>query len=279
MEDKHTMLAEGIPFFGVYDGHGGTGCAEYLRDNLHRLILSHPEVKTQPDKALREGILEADRAFLKKCEAEQTDSGCVCAVVLLVGDKLVVGNVGDTEIVLCRDGKATALTTKHSPKFDPTEADRIRAVGGKMIGHRVAHPKFNGRACSLAVSRAIGDATFKLDSYTGGQPSGIIAEPYTTVRRITPQDEFLVIGCDGLWDVLTHQEVVDICRQCDDDGATPHMITEALVDEAMLRGSTDNVTVAFVSIQSIPHGDLSRNRSSAFSISRKGSDCYSMSGK
>ncbi|KAH9577214.1 PPM-type phosphatase domain [Trypanosoma melophagium] len=114
MEDQHAMVAETIPFFGVYDGHGGTQCAEFLRDNLHTFILSRPDVMTSPEQAIRAGIATAERAFLTKCANEKIESGSTCAIAMIVDDTLVTGNVGDTEIVLCRAGSPLLLSTKHS---------------------------------------------------------------------------------------------------------------------------------------------------------------------
>ncbi|CAM38551.1 protein phosphatase 2C-like protein [Leishmania braziliensis MHOM/BR/75/M2904] len=246
MEDQHTMLFEGIPFFGVYDGHGGTQCAEYLRDQLHGLILGHPEVKTNPEKAIIDGIVEADRAFLARSEAETNESGSVCAVALIIDDKLVVGNVGDAEVVLSHNAKPVVLTVRHSISSNPSEEERIRSVGGKVCHNRVGHPNYNPAVVSLAVTRAIGDAGFKLPKYTDGKPSGVIAVPETSVTRLTDDDEFLVIGCDGLWDVMTYAEVVDFCYQRFEEGVPAQCIAEELAQAALMKGSTDNVTAMLV---------------------------------
>ncbi|GET92314.1 protein phosphatase 2c-like protein [Leishmania tarentolae] len=246
MEDQHTMLSEGIPFFGVYDGHGGTQCAEYLRDQLHGLILGHPEVKTNPEKAIVDGIVEADRAFLARSEAETNESGSVCAVALIIDDKLVVGNVGDAEVVLSHNAKPVVLTVRHNIASNPSEEERIRSVGGKVCHNRVGHPNYNPAVVSLAVTRAIGDAGFKLAKYTDGKPSGVIAVPETSVTRLTDEDEFLVIGCDGLWDVMTYAEVVDFCSQRFHEGVPAQYIAEELAQAALMKGSTDNVTAMLV---------------------------------
>ncbi|KAL7696049.1 protein phosphatase 2C-like protein [Lotmaria passim] len=246
MEDQHTMLAEGIPFFGVYDGHGGTQCAEYLRDHLHNFILSNPELKTDPQKAIVDGIVEADNAFLALSERETNESGSVCAVALIMDDKLVVGNVGDCEVVLSRNGKPVVLTVRHTIASNPSEEERVRGVGGKVCHNRVGHPNYNPAVVSLAVTRAIGDAGFKLARYTDGKASGVIAVPDTTITRLTDDDEFLVIGCDGLWDVMTYAEVVDFCYRRFQEGMPAQSIAEELAQAALAKGSTDNVTAMLV---------------------------------
>lgn len=240
------MLAEGIPFFGVYDGHGGTQCAEYLRDHLHGFILSNPDLKANPQKAIVDGIVEADNAFLALSERETNESGSVCAVALIIDDKLVVGNVGDCEAVLSRNGKPVVLTVRHTIASNPSEEERVRGVGGKVCHNRVGHPNYNPAVVSLAVTRAIGDAGFKLARYTDGKASGVIAVPDTTVTRLTDDDEFLVIGCDGLWDVMTYAEVVDFCYRRFQEGMPAQSIAEELAQAALAKGSTDNVTAMLV---------------------------------
>ncbi|EPY43314.1 protein phosphatase [Angomonas deanei] len=246
MEDQHIMLAEGIPFFGVYDGHGGTACAEYLRDNLHTWILSHAEVRTNPEKAIFDSIVEADRKFLSETDETSNESGCVCAVVLVLEDKLVIGNVGDTEAILCRSGKPILLTTKHNLSSNPDELERVRGVGGRIFQNRVGHPKFNPSVISLAVTRAIGDAGYKLDEYTDGKPSGVIAEPSTKTVQLTNEDEYVVIGCDGLWDVMTYEDVTKFCCERLKSNQNAQSVAEELVRAALNNGSNDNVTAMLV---------------------------------
>jgi integrin-linked kinase-associated serine/threonine phosphatase 2C len=241
-------VASGIPFFGVYDGHGGTQCAEFLRARLHVLVLGHPKVREEPEVALREAISKAEEEFMEKCRVEKLESGSTVAVAMILQDKLVVANVGDSEIVLSRGGKAELLTTKHHLSANESEGARIRAVGGRIFHSRVGHPKFNPCLVSLAVTRAIGDAGFKLEEYTDGKASGVIADPDIKSVDLTSEDNFLIIGCDGLWDVMKYQEAVDYVSERFNK-ENPTLISQAIVKEALDRGSTDNVTVLIVALQ------------------------------
>ncbi|RNE94981.1 protein phosphatase 2C, partial [Trypanosoma conorhini] len=96
---------------------------------------------------------------------------------------------------------------------------------------------------------AIGDAGFKLDEYTDGKPSGIIADAETQTTKLTDRDEFLVIGCDGLWDVMSYDRVVRFCSQLAAEGVPPQDITDRLCQEALQQGSTDNVTCVYINIK------------------------------
>lgn len=269
MEDQHAMVGEAVPFFAVYDGHGGTQCAEFLRDNLHTLILNHPDVMTEPEKVIREGIAKAERLFLTKCANEKIESGSTCAVALIVDDTLVTGNVGDTEIVLCRAGSPLVLSTKHNLHSNEAENERVKACGGRIISNRVGHPKFNPQVLSLGITRAIGDAGFKLDEYTDGRPSGVIADAETRSTKLTDDDEFLVIGCDGLWDVMSYDRVIDFCSKLAAEGVQPLDITNRLCQEALRQGSTDNVTCFYINIKAKRPNSSDWRAQSAASV-RKG---------
>ncbi|KAJ9634490.1 uncharacterized protein PV06_10618 [Exophiala oligosperma] len=142
---------------------------------------------------------------------------------------LYTANVGDARIVLCRNGKALRLSYDHKG-MDENEGRRITKAGGLILNNRV-----NG---VLAVTRALGDSYLK-DLVTG--------HPYTTETVIQPdQDEFLILACDGLWDVCSDQEAVDLVRNVQD----PQQASKMLVDHALARFSTDNLSVMIVRFDS-----------------------------
>lgn len=122
-------------FFGVYDGHGGSACAEYLRDNLHHCVVREDAFPWQPMTAIREGFKKAEQQFIAKCQAvdEKTKqptviekSGSCAIVVLIVGEMCYVANVGDSRAVLSssQEPKMTALSRDHKPS-DIDEYKRI----------------------------------------------------------------------------------------------------------------------------------------------------------
>ncbi|PWO23356.1 hypothetical protein PtrARCrB10_08131 [Pyrenophora tritici-repentis] len=138
---------------------------------------------------------------------------------------LYTANVGDARIVLCRNGRALRLSYDHKGS-DENEGRRVASAGGLILNNRV-----NG---VLAVTRALGDAYMK-DLVTG--------HPYTTETVIqADQDEFLILACDGLWDVCSDQEAVDLVRQVHD----PQEASKKLVDYALARFSTDNLSCMVV---------------------------------
>ena len=125
-------------FFAIYDGHGGAQCADFLRDQLHQLIVSDPAFPSEPRVALERGIFEAERLFLMQAHSESLSgevirSGSCAVIVLIVGDTAHVANVGDSRAVMSiGEGEAfTHLTRDHKPELD-YESIRIKANGGRV---------------------------------------------------------------------------------------------------------------------------------------------------
>ncbi|MDR3737157.1 MAG: PP2C family protein-serine/threonine phosphatase [Acidobacteriaceae bacterium] len=93
-------------FFGVYDGHGGASCADFLRDNLHQFVIKESSFPYSPAEALRKGFETAEKKYLEICQKNEKDeglsdkSGSCGVVVLIVGDACYVANVGDSRAVL-----------------------------------------------------------------------------------------------------------------------------------------------------------------------------------
>ncbi|KAL6948956.1 hypothetical protein ACO0QE_001437 [Hanseniaspora vineae] len=140
---------------------------------------------------------------------------------------LYTANVGDSRIVLMRDGKAIRLTYDHKAS-DQYEMKRVEKAGGLIMKSRV-----NGM---LAVTRSIGDKFFdKL----------VISNPFTTSVELTSKDQFLIIACDGLWDVVEDQEACDLINDNIHD-LDPSKAAKFLVDYAMQNGTTDNITVMVI---------------------------------
>ncbi|KAG5652868.1 hypothetical protein H0H81_003298 [Sphagnurus paluster] len=137
---------------------------------------------------------------------------------------LYTANAGDARAVLCRAGKAVRLTYDHKGS-DKQEAKRITDAGGFVMSGRV-----NG---VLAVTRSLGDSSMK---------EFVVGAPYTTETELCEEDEFLVLACDGLWDVANDQVAIDLVREMPDAQAA----STKLLKYALSQHTTDNVTVVVV---------------------------------
>ncbi|CAG9462507.1 unnamed protein product [Pedinophyceae sp. YPF-701] len=141
--------------------------------------------------------------------ANDVQAGCTAVVVLVKGNDLYVANAGDSRAVLCRGGQAIAMSHDHKPSQD-REKSRIYNAGGFVseIGG-VARVNAN-----LNLSRAIGDLRYKTNKDLPPKDQIITAEPDIQHQSLRPgQDEFVVMACDGVWDVLNNQQVVDFVRE------------------------------------------------------------------
>ncbi|XP_028067524.1 putative protein phosphatase 2C 53 isoform X2 [Camellia sinensis] len=151
-------------------------------------------------------------------------SGGTCSVTAMIRNgNLVVSNAGDCRAVLSRGGVAEVLTDDHRPSRKD-ERDRIEIW------------RIQG---SLAVSRAFADRHLK---------QWVVAEPETTLLRITPECEFLILASDGLWDKVSIQEAVDVVRPSSIgvDKSESISACKRLVDLSVTRGSIDDISVMVI---------------------------------
>ncbi|CAJ1351500.1 unnamed protein product [Effrenium voratum] len=155
------------------------------------------------------------------------------AIVALVDNagpqrSVTVANCGDSRAVLCRDGKAIELSEDHKPEL-ASEEQRIRQAGGsvKMIGpcHRID-------GWGLNLSRALGDFHYKARQDLSAEQQKVIAVPEIRSIQLDDDDEFLVLACDGCFELHTSQKVVDIVRDALRAGVTVKQAAEELVDQS-----------------------------------------------
>eukprot|EP00188_Purpureofilum_apyrenoidigerum_P000557 Plantae.Rhodophyta-Purpureofilum_apyrenoidigerum.ctg12491.p1 GENE.Plantae.Rhodophyta-Purpureofilum_apyrenoidigerum.ctg12491~~Plantae.Rhodophyta-Purpureofilum_apyrenoidigerum.ctg12491.p1 ORF type:complete len:455 (+),score=92.12 Plantae.Rhodophyta-Purpureofilum_apyrenoidigerum.ctg12491:155-1366(+) len=131
-------------------------------------------------------------------------AGCTAVVALVVDDELIVANAGDSKAVLCRGGNAIGMSFEHKP-FNDVERRRIEAAGGFVS----AAGRVNN---NLNLSRSIGDLKYKGNTSILPKDQMITSEPDINREKIHPEDEFLIIACDGVWDVMQNQDAVDFVR-------------------------------------------------------------------
>ncbi|KAK8948478.1 putative protein phosphatase 2C 57 [Platanthera zijinensis] len=230
-------------FYGVFDGHGGKHAADFVCSNLPRLIMEDDDFPKHIDKVIASAFLQADTAFAEICTTDSDlASGTTALAVLVVGRSLIVANVGDCRAVLSRRGKAIEMSHDHKPSFI-REKMRIEATGGY-----VDDGYLNGQ---LNVARALGD--WHMEGMKDSDGVGpLSAEPEVMKMKLTEEDEFLIIGCDGIWDVFRSQNAVDFARRKLQEHNDPASCSRDLVDEALKRQSDDNLVVVVVCFNSKP---------------------------
>ncbi|XP_052201924.1 probable protein phosphatase 2C 11 isoform X1 [Diospyros lotus] len=218
-----------VAFFGVFDGHGGSRTAEYLKNNLFKNLSSHPDFIKDTKSAIVESFRQTDADYINEEKGQQKDAGSTASTAVLLGDRLLVANVGDSRVVACRAGSAVPLSVDHKPDRSD-ERERIEQAGGFIIW--AGTWRVGG---VLAVSRAFGDKLLK---------AFVVAEPEIQEEEIDGVD-FIIIASDGLWNVLTNKEAVAMVQDITD----AETASRKLIEAAFARGSSDNITCVVVQFE------------------------------
>ncbi|EGR28296.1 protein phosphatase 2c, putative [Ichthyophthirius multifiliis] len=252
-----------VSFYGIYDGHGGCQCADFLKDQLHNFIIKDDNFPHNPKQAIINGFLNADESFLKKADNPQNldRSGSCIILLMILNDLIFVANLGDSRAVLSTNNgqKIIALSTDHKPNH-PDEEKRILQNGGKIYQRQVPiinpggpilyingpHRVIPGR---LAVSRSMGDIEAKFKKY-GGNINVVIAQPDITCIQIQQNYDFILLGCDGVFDKLSNEQCINFMWQkinqqknnnnCDDIFGEA---IENLLQQSLLHKSFDNISI------------------------------------
>lgn len=213
-------------FCGVYDGHGGREVAGVVGGKLHGFVAGEMEREGSVTSALARAYGRMEGLLEKRGYARV---GCTSVTALVVGGSVYVANCGDSRCVLARSGGAVRLSEDHRPVG--RERERVEKSGAFVACGRV-----NG---ILSVSRAFGDHCMK---------SAVVSTPFLNEVVLEDVDDFLILACDGLWDVLDDRAVVKCARLAFDQGLEAHQVASRLVRVALDAGTTDNVSVAVVQL-------------------------------
>ncbi|KNA12988.1 hypothetical protein SOVF_120940 [Spinacia oleracea] len=242
-------------FCGIFDGHGPWGhfVAKKVRESMPPSLLCNwqetlsqmvldPEFDLDVNKKM-DWFNIWKQSYLRTCatvdqELEQHrkidayNSGTTALSFVRQGEKIIIANVGDSRAVLgttSDDGDLVAvqLTIDFKPNL-PQEAERIMQCNGRVFClddepgvHRVWLP--DEEVPGLAMSRAFGDYCIK--------DFGLISVPEVTQRNITSKDQFIVLATDGVWDVVSNQEAVEIISTSLDRGKAAKKLVAHAVRE------------------------------------------------
>lgn len=258
---------------------------EKLPGNLQKCLSTKTGLSEESlTQAVMEACVLTDDEFLQKARQQEVlDGSCMILAIIYPEDsragangvrspgscRLLIANVGDSRAVLCRGvqkkGEEPCLISKrlsedHKP-IVPSEQKRIEAKGGIVDLQgvwRVFTPgpcNFGGKHIvrwGLAVSRAFGDLLMKEpEKYgcLGVMPGGLLtAVPEITVYDLDPaQDRFLMLACDGVWDVLEDDEALAVCSS--QEGAEDAAM--ALVRRSFAAASDDNLSALIVTWKAV----------------------------
>lgn len=241
-----------VHFFGVYDGHGGSQVAKFCAEKMHEVLAAEwgreqvdgSEWQRTWEAAVNSSFERTDNMVLTEVASPEM-VGSTAVVVVLSGCQIITSNCGDSRAVLCRGTETIPLTIDHKPDRED-ELLRIEGQDGKVINWKGA--RVFG---VLAMSRAIGDSYLR---------PWIIPVPEITFTTRTDEDECLILASDGLWDVMSNNEVGEVARrllrrrrrsmQIDDEITAAQAVANSLTEIALGRNSSDNISIIVVDLKS-----------------------------
>jgi protein phosphatase 1G len=169
-------------------------------------------------------------------------SGSTACVAVVRNNQLVVANAGDSRCVISRKGQAYNLSRDHKPDLE-IEKERILKAGGFIHAGRI-----NG---SLNLARAIGDMEFKQNKFLPAEKQVVTANPDINTVELCDEDEFMVLACDGIWDCLSSQQLVDFVHEQLRSETKLSTVCEKVLDRCLAPSTAggegcDNMTMILV---------------------------------
>ena len=238
-----------IDIFGVFDGHGGKEISQFVSNHFTKELIDNKNLNKDMPKALKEtfikmdelmqtseGIEEIKKHARKSKEEDDIQSkneppnsqmqlisqlieqknpesedinlrtGCT-ACVLSVDEKnkkLYFANAGDSRVVMCKNGIAEAKSIDHKPELQ-SEKDRIYKAEGWISEGRVMG--------NINLTRGFGDLEYKKNKKLKPEEQMVTANPDIQIVNYTKDIDFVIIGCDGIWDCLKNQEACDFVKK------------------------------------------------------------------
>jgi len=249
MEDAHNVFLnadknlDNVSFFAVFDGHGGNEVSQLLGKQMFDEIKRTKEYQEgKYGKAIISASLEIDAKMSNMFHEKSDPPGSTAIMSLIVGKELYVGNIGDSRCVVCINGKAYPMSVDHKPR-NKVEARRIKKAGGHIHPQTGALISRKGER-TLAVARTIGDVGYKKNKLISKKDQIVSALPDVMSQTIDPTWQFMLLACDGIWDILTNEQAIDFVLHGIASGHGPQKICMDLCDRCM--GSMDNTTCILV---------------------------------
>ena len=256
-----------LDVFGVFDGHGGKEISQFVTHHFTKeLIVNKNYLKGDLQSAIKDTFIKMDeimqtnegkeeiKQYARKSKEEddlqskdepqnsqmamlaqlvgQKDpesddiamrtgcTGCVC-VIDEKNKKMYFANAGDSRVVLCKNGNAIAMSTDHKPELE-SEKDRIYKADGWITDGRVKG--------NLNLTRGLGDLDYKQNKKLKPEEQMITSNPDIKIEDFSNDVDFIIIGCDGIWDCLTNQQACDFVKNRYNNQEKLSKIIEEMMD-------------------------------------------------
>ena len=263
-----------IDIFGVFDGHGGKEISQFVTHHFtQEFCINENYKKGNVEQALRETFIKMDeimqtsegkeeiKKYARKSKEEddlqnknepqntqmamisqligQKDpesneialrTGCTSCVCVIDESKkkIYFANAGDSRVVMFKKNQAIAMSTDHKPELE-SEKERIYKADGWISEGRVKG--------NLNLTRGLGDLEYKLNTKLKPEEQMITANPDILVEDYSTDIDFIVIGCDGIWDCLTNQKCCEMIseKMKNNPGIKLSTIIEEIMDEILAK--------------------------------------------
>ena len=283
-----------ISYFAIFDGHGGEECSEFLKNNYMNYLIENANFPFDIKLSMIESFQKIEDDFFKlKCKdnLEDSDKSGSCALVSVIFDnKIYIANIGDSRAIMSIGGgtKVRQLTADQKPdnikeferalkngskiylddNDDPDrDESKIEFIKDKAELEKMKEIKENSKEekifrvypSDLAVMRTVGDIKAKKKEF-GGIPGTIINIPEVYIFDINSSDDFIVMGCDGIFDDLSNQEIVNAAWTVFKHRATEknydiHELTQEACDLVIKFGlekqTTDNLSCIIIGLEGL----------------------------
>ena len=256
-----------LDVFGVFDGHGGKEISQFVTHHFTKeLIVNKNYLKGDLQSAIKDTFIKMDeimqtnegkeeiKQYARKSKEEddlqnkeepqnsqmamlaqlvgQKDpesddiamrtgcTGCVCVIDEMY-KKMYFANAGDSRVVLCKNGNAIDMSTDHKPELE-SEKDRIYKADGWITDGRVKG--------NLNLTRGLGDLDYKQNKKLKPEEQMITSNPDIKIEDFSNDVDFIIIGCDGIWDCLTNQQACDFVKNRYNNQEKLSKIIEEMMD-------------------------------------------------
>lgn len=244
-EDRHNIILNingekqdmnNINFFGIYDGHGGSYVSKYLETNIPSYYtnkkFSYPFDENYHNQVFQ--IIQ--NQLLKSTFGYSNGSTCLLNIMYKYENQIHMNivNLGDSRLtIVYMNGESKQVTMDHKPD-DPNEKSRLEKMGGEV--YKDSESVF--RIGDLSLSRAFGD---------GDNAPYISQKPDIFLKKITKQTKYIVMACDGLWDIIKSENLGKIINDIIKI-KNPDNIAVELANYALEQGSSDNISVIVIEV-------------------------------
>lgn len=226
MEDSLILrkpISDEYPaIYGVLDGHGGPKTAR-----IAAMLIPKMFYKLDKEENNIFAFTKIIASINEQLAKARIKDGSAMVVAIIKDQDLGIAHLGDARALLIHeDHTVFPLTYDHKP-YDRTELDQIRVNGASVIKQRI-----NG---SINLSRTLGD--FKVD--------GVNRVPELKEFSLSPQDSKLILACDGVFDVISNEEMGELIKDVEDCSQAANIIKNV----ALARNTMDNVSVMVIDLK------------------------------